>query len=277
MKHQDGYFKNARGQNVYHQCWLPDDSIRGAIVIVHGLAEHSGRYGNIVNKLVPAGYAVHAIDHVGHGKSDGARAYIDRFADFIKPLTAYVEMVREIRFGLPLFMMGQSMGGLIAATYALDHPDALAGLILSGPAIKVSDSVPPFTIKIGKILSSILPGTRIMRLAEDKLSHDPAVLAARENDQLVYHGKITARIGAEMLSAMENLQTNAGQLTLPLLIMQGGADEIVDPPGAQMLLDLAGSPDKTLNMYDGMYHEVYNEVEKDKVLNDLEQWLTARL
>jgi len=277
MKHQDGYFKNIKGKNIYHQCWLPDGFIRAAIVIVHGLAEHSGRYGNIVDRLVPAGYAIHAIDHIGHGKSDGARAYVDQFSELIDPLKKYVEMIREIRFGMPLFMMGQSMGGLIAATYALDHQEALTGLVLSCPAVKVSDSVPTITIKMGKILSSIWPKARILRLDEDKLSHDPAVLADRENDQLAYHGKITARIGAEMLSAMDNLQHNAGRLTLPLLIMQGGADEIVDPPGAQMLLDLAGSSDKTLKMYPGMYHEVYNEIEKDMVLADLEQWLGKRL
>ena len=116
MKHEDGFFKRLNGQNIYHRCWQPDGPVNAAIVIVHGLAEHSGRYGNIVDRFVPLGYAVHAIDHVCHGKSDGTRAYINRFRGFIRPLRTYINMVREIRFGRPLFLIGHSMGGLIAAT-----------------------------------------------------------------------------------------------------------------------------------------------------------------
>ena len=157
----------------------------------------------------------------------------------------------------------------------LHHPEGLSGLILSGPAVKVSDAVSPVTIEISKILSRIFPKAGIIKLESAKISRDPDVVAAQEKDPLVHHQKISARLGAEMLVAMENLQTDAGRIILPLLILQGGADEMVDPSGAQLLLDLVGSTDRTLKIYDGMYHEVFNELEHDRVLDDLQRWLEA--
>lgn len=277
MKHRDGYFQGIRGTRTYYQGWLPGGPPRAALLLVHGLAEHSGRYANLIGHLVPRGYAVYGMDHVGHGKSGGARAYVERFSDFVEPLWTYFGMVREWQAGAPIFLVGHSLGGLIAATYLLDHQDGLQGAILSGPAVRIPDNISPAIIFAGRILSALIPGIGILRLDARGVSRDPEVVAAYVNDPLVYTGKTTARLGAEMLEAMQRIAAEANRIRLPVLILQGGADKLVDPAGARMLHDLVGSPDKTLKIYEGFYHEVYNEPEHEQVLSDVESWLEKRL
>ncbi len=277
MKHQEGFFGDVRGSNNYYQCWLPEGPPKAVLLLVHGLAEHSGRYENLIGHFIPRAYAVYGMDHVGHGKSDGARAYVERFNDFVEPLQTYIGMVREWQAGVPIFLVGHSLGGLIGATYLLDHQDSLQGAILSGPAVKVPDNISPVIIFAGRILSALIPGIGILGLDPRGVSRDPAVVAAYVNDPLVFTGKATARLGAEMLKAMRRITAEASRIRLPILILQGGADKLVDPAGATMLHDLAGSTDKTLKVYEGLYHEVYNEPEHDLVLRDVESWLEARL
>ncbi len=277
MKHREGFFRGARGTSTYYQVWLPDDAPKAVLLLVHGLAEHSGRYANLVGHFVPRGYAVYGMDHVGHGKSGGARAYVERFNDFVEPLGTYFGMVREWQANAPIFLVGHSLGGLIGATYLLDHQDSLQGAILSGPAVGIPDNISPATICAGRILSALIPGIGILRLDARGVSRDPAVVAAYVNDPLVFTGKATARLGAEMLEAMQRITAEANRIRLPILILQGGADKLVDPAGARRLHHLVGSTDKTLKIYEGLYHEVYNEPEHEQVLRDLESWLETRL
>jgi len=277
MKHQEGFFRGVRGSNNYFQYWLPETTPKAALLLVHGLAEHSGRYANLVAHLVPRGYAVYGMDHVGHGKSDGARAYVERFDDFVRPLRTYFGMVREWQPDAPIFLVGHSLGGLIGATYLLDYQDGLQGAIISGPAVKVPGNISPAIVLAGRILSVLIPKVGVLGLDARGISRDPAVVAAYVNDPLVFTGKTTARLGAEMLKAMRRITAEANRIRLPVLILQGGADKLVDPAGARMLHDLAGSADKTLKVYEGLYHEVYNEPERDQVLRDVESWLEAHL
>jgi acylglycerol lipase len=277
MKHEEGFFRGVRGISNYYQCWLPESPPKAVLLLVHGLAEHSGRYANLIGHLVPRGYAAYGMDHVGHGKSGGARAYVERFNDFVEPLRTYFGMVREWQADAPIFLVGHSLGGLIGATYLLDHQDGLRGAILSGPAVKIPDNISPAIIFAGRILSALIPGIGILGLDARGVSRDPAVVAAYVNDPLVFTGKATARLGAEMLKAMQRITAQANRIRLPVLILQGGADKLVDPAGARMLHDLVGSTDKTLKVYQGLYHEVYNEPEHEQVLRDVESWLETRL
>jgi acylglycerol lipase len=277
MRHQEGFLEGIGGPRIYYQSWLPDAAPKAILLIVHGLAEHSGRYANVVGHFVPRGYAVFGLDHVGHGKSDGKRVFIERFRDFIDPLRQCRALIHAQHPGIPVFLVGHSLGGLIGATYLLDRQDEFHGAVLSGPAVKVPKNISPAVILIGRVVSALLPGLGIVPLAHDGVSRDASVVEAYVNDPLVHTGKITARLGAEMLKAMEHIAMQAPRIRLPLLVLQGGADKLVDKEGARMLHERAGSTDKTLKIYDGLYHEVYNEPERASVLAEVEGWIESRL
>ena len=277
MRYQEGFFTGVRGADIYYQCWLPEDEPRAVLLIVHGLAEHSGRYMNVVNHFVPLGYAVYGIDHLGHGKSDGTRVYVKRFNDFIDTLSVYVDMVRKWQPGKPSFLLGHSMGALIGALFLLDHQAELAGAILSGPSVKVPSNTSPIAISMVELLSTLLPRVGLLQLEAEGVSRDPVVVHAYVSDPLVHTRKTTARLTHEVLKAMQRITAEASKITLPVLIVQGSADRLVDPDGARMLHDTVGSVDKRIKIYDGLYHEVFNEPEHDQVLGDVEAWLEARL
>ena len=277
MKHQEGFFKGVRGAKIYFQSWLPENEPKALLLIVHGLAEHSGRYGNVVNHFVPLGYAVYGIDHLGHGRSEGKRVHVERFDDYTNTLKVYFDMIREWQLDKPIFLVGHSMGGLIGAAYLLDHQAELAGAVLSGPAVKIPEYVTPFIVFMGKILSALIPKYGLLPLEANGVSRDPSVVQAYVSDPLVYRGKATARLAAEMLKAMQTVSGQAARITLPIMILQGSADKLVNPSGARMLYDSVSSVDKEMKIYDGFYHEVFNEPEHDKVLHDVELWLDAHL
>jgi len=277
MKHIDGNFKGVRNINIFYQGWLPEENVKAVLLVVHGLGEHSGRYMNVVDHFVPLGYAVYGLDHVGHGKSEGLREYVECFDDFTDTLTIFYKMVTEWQADKPIFLLGHSMGGTISSYYLLDHQADFTGAVISAPAVKVGDSISQVTITLGKVLSRIAPKMGLLALDVNGISRDPEVVEAYVNDPLVFHGKTPARLAAELLSAMVRITSEAGKITLPIIIVQGAEDILVDPSGAQMLYDMAGSEDKTLKIYDGLYHEVFNEPDRDIVLKDVENWLESHL
>jgi alpha-beta hydrolase superfamily lysophospholipase len=277
MRHQEGTFKGVRNASIYYQCWLPEGESRAVLLIVHGLAEHSGRYMNVVNYFVPLGYAVYGVDHVGHGKSSGTRVYVERFEDYTDTLKTYFDMVRRWQADKPICLVGHSMGGLIGAVYLLSHQAELTGAVLSGPAVKIHGTVSPAAICVGNVISVLMPKLGLIGLEAEGVSRDPGVVRAYVSDPLVCRGKVTARLSAELVKAVRLVTAKATKITLPILIVQGGADKLVDPKGAQMLYDAVSSADKTIKIYDGFYHEVFNEPEHDRVLGDVKAWLETHL
>ena len=277
MNHIDGTFKSVRDINIYYQGWIPDGKVKAVLFLIHGLGEYCGRYTNMVNHFVPLGYAVYGLDHIGHGKSGGAREFVECFTDYTETMALYYEMVKNWQPGKPIFIFGHSMGGLISCCYLLDHPADFKGAVISAPAIKISDSISSMTIIIGKILSKIAPKVGVVGLDETGISRDPEVVNAYINDPLVFHGKTPARLAAQLLSAMARVTEEADKITLPFIVVQGGKDKLVDPGGAQMLYDKAGSEDKTLEVYKGLYHEVHNEPERAAMFKDVETWLSTHL
>lgn len=279
MKRQEGTFKGIRNLNIYYQFWLPEGEIKGVLVVVHGLAEHSGRYMNIVNHFVPLGYAIYAFDHIGHGKSEGTRVHVERFEVYIRSVKTFVDMVRQWQPDKPICIIGHSMGGLITARYLLDHQADVSAAVLSAPGIRVPDNVSSVTLTVSRILSFLMPTFGMLQLEAEGISRDPEIVKAYIHDPLVFRGKISARLGAEMLVAMKRVSKDAGKITLPILILQGSADRLVHPTGAQMLFDRVGSETKDLKFYHGFYHEVFNEPDKDRarVINDVEVWLRTNL
>ena len=252
IKHQEGFFKGAGDVSIYHQSWLPEGEPKAVLIIVHGLAEHSGRYVNAVNHFVALGYAVYGIDHQGHGQSDGTRVYVDRFDDFIDPLKRYFDLVRGWQPNRPIFLIGHSMGGLISAAYLLEYQAELKGVVLSAPSIKVPDNISSRTIFIAKVLSTLVPKFPLVRLKVDGVSRDPNVVQAYVSDPLVHVGKVTARLGAELLKTMQRVTAEAFKISLPILILQGAQDRLVKPAGAQMLHATIGSTDKEIKVYLGL-------------------------
>ena len=277
MKHIEGNFKGVRNTSIYDQAWLPEGNIKAVLLIVHGLGEHSGRYMNVVNHFVPLGYAVYGLDHIGHGKSEGAREVVQRFEDYTDTLAIYYTMVKGWQAGKPIFLLGHSMGGLIESYYLLDHQDDFKGAVISAPLVKVGENITPATIFMGKLLSVLAPKMGLLPLDAHNISRDPAVVAAYINDPLVFHGKTPARLAAELLKAMQRVSAEAGKITLPFIVLQGGEDKLVEPTGAQLLYDKASSKDKTIKLYEGLCHEVFNEPECAEVLKDVETWLAAHV
>ena len=259
------------GVSLFAQSWLPQGKPKDVIVLAHGYAEHSGRYGNLVQRLVPAGYAIHAIDHRGHGRSGGDRALIDSMDKIWADFDSFVDVVRGRHDGLKPKALGHSMGGSIAFGYALRHQAKLSGLILSGPAIGAL--VTPVQRLILRLIAALAPKAGILELPSETISRDPAVVAAYVSDPLVTIGKVPARTARELLEAARRYPARASGMMLPLLIQHGRGDVLVPPADNAALYEAIGSPDKTIRIYDGLFHEIYNEPEHPMVLGELADWL----
>ena len=277
MEHIEGIFRGVREAKIYYQTYLPENGIKGAIIIVHGLGEHSGRYGNLVDYFLPQGFAIYGFDLLGHGKSEGEREFVHQYEDFTEILTIYKNKVKSRQPGKPIFLLGHSMGGLIAAEYLIDHSREFDGAIISAPLIAVPDNINKLTIIAGKLFSTIVPKMGITGIDPTSISKDPEVVNNYINDPLVYNGKTTARLSVELLKAIIRVNDEMEKIIVPFIVLQGSEDRLVNPEGANMLHEKAGSEDKTIRLYDGLYHEIFNEPERGEVLSDVAEWLNARL
>lgn len=275
MQEKEGKLKSTHNTSLYWRCWLPEGKPKAIILVAHGLAEHISRYQNLVNYVVPRGYAVYGLDHDGHGKSDGRRGYVDRFKLFTQDFKAFHDFISQENPGSKLFLLGHSMGGLLAAAYAGDYQKELAGVVFSSPLIKPGDSITPSMIIMARVVSVLLPKMGVAVLDSTYLSRDKTVVEAYDNDPLVYRGKISARLGAEMFDAMSRAAESIPSITLPILVLIGSEDKLVNPAGGRLLYEQAGSKDKTLKVYEGFYHELFNEPDRDRVFADLAAWLDS--
>ncbi|MFZ0180591.1 MAG: lysophospholipase [Candidatus Dormiibacterota bacterium] len=276
MRAEEDTFVGVRAVRIHVRTWLPAGAPAGVVVVAHGFAEHGGRYAAVAERLVDQGLVVRVADHRGHGLSEGKRTSVVRFDDYVDDVTTVIAQARARWPSLRLVLLGHSMGGLIALDLAV-RPDApIDGLVLSAPAACPRD-LSKLTLIVGNALSRIAPNTGVLRVPLNRISRDPAVVDTYNNDPLVFRTPIRARLGAEMLVAMDRVDTGLPSLRVPLLVMQGTADGIVDPGCGPHVYDRAGSIDKTLKMYDGLWHEIFNEPERDHVLSDLTGWLGSRL
>jgi acylglycerol lipase len=278
MIHKEGKFRSQNNLNLYYQSWQLKIKPKAVLMVVHGLAEHSGRYTNLVDYFVPGNYAVYALDHQGHGRSEGLPGYVSSFSDYLVDLKTFFELIRQTHQSTKIYLVGHSMGGLIAASYTAQYPEDPAGLALSSPTLKAGSSISSKDILMAKITAALFPKMGIAMLDSSAISRDKKVIEAYNQDPLVHHGKIKARLACELLKAMDGkLTAQMSKIDLPILIMQGSLDRLSNPDGSQRLFVTVKSKDKTLKNFEGLYHELFNEPEHPQVLEFMGNWLNSRL
>lgn len=267
-------FTGAGGRTIATYHWLPDGKPRDHLIIAHGYAEHAMRYQDFADFFVPLGYAVHALDHHGHGKSEGLPAVIESFAATDADLDTLIDQVRNENGVDTVKLVGHSMGGSIATHYALTHQTKLSGLVLSGPAI--GGGVPPITRALLRLFKRINPAMGVTRLDSAAVSRDGGVVDDYRADPLVFRGKVPASTASSMMDAIAKYKGAVKAITVPTLYMHGAADALVRLKHAHPVARRFGSSDMTEKVYDGLYHEIFNEPEREQVLTDLANWLSQR-
>tara|TARA_R110001599_G_scaffold42137_4_gene127095 strand:+ start:27810 stop:28673 length:864 start_codon:yes stop_codon:yes gene_type:complete len=282
LKHQEATLllppgSKTAGAKLFWQKWSPDGDPKAVILLVHGYAEHSGRYHYFAEHCLSKGYAVYAMDHWGHGQSDGTPGFVPDFSVFHDGVDQLLARAKQDFPDLPVILVGHSMGGLISATYLIGNQDRFAACVLSGPAVKAAEEPSAFLKMISGFLSRFFPRMGVLELDPNGVSRDPEVVSDYLADPLVYNGKMGARLAAEMLGNMSSVQQNAGRISLPLMMLHGGKDSLAAAEGSRFLDDHVSSTTSTLKIYPELYHEIFNEPEKDQVLNDMTDWLDDRL
>jgi alpha-beta hydrolase superfamily lysophospholipase len=262
---------------IVYDVWTPDTAPRAVLVLSHGLGEYARRYDHVAKRFGEAGLVTYALDHRGHGRSGGKRVLVRDIHEYTADFDTLVGIASREHHGLKCIVLGHSMGGGIVFAYGVERPDNYDLMVLSGPAVAAQDQVSPLLALAAKVLGAVVPGLPAQELDVDAISRDPAVVAAYKDDPLVYHGKVPAGIGRALLQVGETMPHRAPALTAPLLVVHGEQDRLISVAGSRRLVECVGSTDVELKVYPGLYHEVFNEPEREQVLDDVVSWITARL
>jgi len=272
----DGSFQSGSGASIFYRCWAPAEP-RAVLLLAHGLAEHSGRYGDFASFFADAGIATYALDFPGHGRSDGKRGHVRNFQEYTDALGALLSLAREAHADIPFVLFGHSMGGLIAADFLLQHQSEFVAAVLTGAAIQSPQQPSSIVLFINRVIASVMPRLGVLRLDASGISRDSQVVSDYENDPLVYRGKATAGLVTALFSAMKRVVENATSIRLPMLIMHGSVDSLTAVEGSKLLHDTISSEDKKIVIYDGLYHEILNEPERMNVMEDILGWLEPNI
>jgi len=268
-------FDGAGGYRIFFRSWRPEGKILGVVVIVHGFNSHSGHYLWVAEQFTANGFAVYALDLRGRGHSDGERYFVENVSDYTADVATFVRLAKSREPKLPVFLLGHSAGGVISCVYTLEHQAELAGLICESFAFQVY--APDFALAVLKGLSHVAPHAHVLKLPNKEFSRDPRVVAAMNEDPLIANEVQPTSTVAAMVRADERLKKEFPLIKLPLLILHGGHDKVTKPGGSQFFHDTAGSADKTLKLYDGHFHDLLNDLDKEKVMADIVGWIGARL
>ncbi len=277
LLHLEATFRAADGLELYRQSWRPPSfPVRAVLVNIHGLGDHSSLYPALPERFVPRAWAVHTCDLRGNSRSPGRRGHIDSWSELRDDLDRFLGVVRDEENGRPLFLLGNSLGGLVVLDYAFHHPSGLQGVIaLSPPLGRIG--TPAWLLALGRALSRVWPGfTLETRLDLSSLSRDTAVREAIVTDPL-FHRKGSARLAAEVLATAGAVRGKAARFPVPLLLLHGGADRMVFPDGSRAFFDAVGQRDKRYVEYPGAYHALLADFDRNRVLQDVERWMEERL
>ena len=271
----EGSFEGVEGVRIFTREWQPSGTPRGVVVISHGLNAHSGLYQWAAEQFTAGGLAVYALDHRGRGRSEGERFFVKKFADWTRDLATFIDRVKAREPGLPVFLLGHSAGGVIACGYTLEHQDRIAGLICEDFAYQTP--APDLAVAIVKGISHLAPHAHVLKLKNEDFSRDPAVVAAMNADPLLANESQPSETVAELARAADLLGKSFQRITLPLLILHGTADKVTKPSGSKEFYEKAGASDKTLKLYEGHFHDLLNDIDKELVIADIKSWIAARL
>jgi lysophospholipase len=280
LRLDEGFFAARDNLRLYWRTVRPGEAsaVRAHVALVHGYGDHSGRYRELMEHLARRGFAVHAFDYRGHGQSDGRRAHVERFSDYVDDFEVLLGHARGDAEGQPLFAIGHSLGGLIVLRWALSaRRDGIAGVVLFSPFLELAFQPPRLKVLAARLAERVLPWMPFSNeLKESQLTRDRLIQQATRADPLYLH-TTTPRWFFETAAAQQDAKARAALFTLPCLILHGEADPIAAPQASQRLFSASGSRDKALKTYEGMLHELFNEVGRERVFADLDAWLEAHL
>jgi alpha-beta hydrolase superfamily lysophospholipase len=270
-------FDGVGGVRIVYDVWTPDAPPRAVVVLSHGLGEYARRYDHVAHRFGDGGLVTYALDHRGHGRSGGKRMLVRDISEYTADFDTLVRIATREHHGLKCVVLGHSMGGGIVFAYGVERPDNYDMMVLSAPAVAAQELVSPLMIVAAKVLGVLTPGLPVQELDVAAISRDPAVVQAYNDDPLVYHGKVPAGVGRALLQVGETMPQRAPALTAPLLVVHGSDDRLIPVDGSRRLVECVGSTDVELKVYPGLYHEVFNEPERDQVLGDVVSWIVTRL
>jgi len=275
MQSKTSTFNNKSGLKIFTRTWLPEGNTHGVIVIVHGLNSHSGYYQWVAEQFTAQNFAVYALDLQGRGQSEGERFYVQSIYDYVNEVDQLVDIAKSAHQDLPAFVLGHSAGGVVACLYALEHQDKIKGLICESFAYQVP--APDFALTVLKGLSHLAPHLHTIKLKNEDFSRDASVIESMNNDPLIAHESQPSKTMEQLVIADERLKKEFSLITLPVLILHGTNDKATKYSGSQFFYDNTGASDKTLKLYEGHYHDLLNDIDKEKVMADIKTWVIEHI
>lgn len=273
------HFVNADGQYLFCRYWKPTGTPKALIFVSHGAGEHCGRYEELAQMLMGLDLLVFAHDHVGHGQSEGERMVVSDFHVFIRDVLQHVDSMQKDYPGLPVFLLGHSMGGAIAILTAAERPGHFAGMVLISPLVLANpESATTFKVLAAKVLNLVLPNLSLGPIDSSVLSRNKTEVDIYNSDPLICRAGLKVCFGIQLLNAVSRVERALPKLTVPFLLLQGSADRLCDSKGAYLLMESAKSQDKTLKIYEGAYHVLHKELPEvtNSVFHEINMWVSQR-
>ena len=272
---KESTFDGVGGLKIFTRSWQPEGQARGVVVIVPGFNSHSGQYLWVGEQFAANDLAAYAIDLRGRGRSEGERYYVEKIEDYTDDVATLVRTAKSENPGLPVFVLGHSAGGVVSCVYTLDHQSEIDGLICESFAYDLP--VPGFVLSLLKGLDHIAPHAHVYTLKNENFSRDPLFVDSMNSDPLIKGESEPTQTAAVMIDAARRLHREFPLIKLPVLILHGTEDKATNPSGSQFFYENIGSTDKTLKLYEGHYHDLLNDVDKEIVMADINDWIDARV